>query len=155
MNQDMQIRNIKSKELIPAIESVLSSGISAKIKVTGNSMYPFLRDGVDSVMFSPVKPNNLKRGDIILARRETGQHVLHRIARKGENSIYILGDAQEMVEGPLLPEQVIAVVTSVWRKEKMFACSGLGWRTLSLLWLLVRPFRRYILYSYRTLRRWI
>jgi len=149
------IKRITSRELIPEIESMLCSGTNVKMTVTGNSMYPFLREGVDSVVLSPVKPNNLKRGDIILARRETGQHVLHRIFRKGQKSIYLLGDAQQMVEGPLRPEQVIAVVTSVWRRDKVLDCNGLVWRILSGLWLKVRTWRRHIIYGYSILRRWI
>jgi len=148
------IKRVKSKELIPAIENMLAKGTIIKLTVTGNSMYPFLREGIDSVELSPARFNNLRRGDIALARRDDGQYVLHRIFRKRGNSLFLLGDAQQLVEGPLLSEQVIAVVISVWRKDKVRDCSSLGWRVLSALWMRLRPFRTYIIYIYITLRKW-
>lgn len=154
MSQLTEIKTVKSYELMPAIAEMLSTWTSVRIMVTGNSMYPFLRHRIDAVDLSLVGLTALKRGDVVLVKRDSGQYVLHRIIKKCEDSIFILGDAQHEMEGPLLLEQVIAVVTSVWRDKLVIDCNDLRWRTCSMLWLLLRPLRPDIIRIYRAWRRW-
>lgn len=51
-------------------------------------------------------------------RRANGQYVMHRVLRAEKSgALYLVGDAQQEVEGPIAPQQVFAVVTEVCRKE--------------------------------------
>ncbi|MGI6548744.1 MAG: S24/S26 family peptidase [Syntrophomonadales bacterium] len=134
MSQTKEIRTVKSCELIPAVAGLLSEGRNVKITVTGNSMYPFLRHGLDAVSLAPVELHALKSGDVVLVKRDNGQYVLHRMVKRCLDSVLILGDAQQDIEGPLRLDQVIAVVTQVWRGDLIINCNGLGWRTCSRLW---------------------
>jgi hypothetical protein len=97
-------------------------------------MYPFLRHGLDAVSLAPVELHALKSGDVVLVKRDNGQYVLHRMVKRCLDSVLILGDAQQDIEGPLRLDQVIAVVTQVWRGDLIINCNGLGWRTCSRLW---------------------
>lgn len=136
---------IKSCEILPVIQELLKEKKSVRLTVTGSSMHPFLLEGRDSVELSSAEFSDVKKGDIVLILRENGQYVLHRIISRGDHVFYIVGDAQKEIEGPLYPEQLIAVVTSVWRANRHIKCSDSYWKILSLLWLKLLPLRNSIL----------
>lgn len=147
------VKKIKAKDLFPFISEIIEQGQSARILVSGSSMYPFLRDEIDSVELVQADFAALKRGDIVMIRRTTGDYVMHRIIKKEADCFYMVGDAQEWIEGPIQPNQVIAAVPSVWRKDKQIDCSNWWWRLLTGLWLRLRPWRNLILRVYGKLSR--
>ncbi|HWP97017.1 MAG TPA: S24/S26 family peptidase [Syntrophomonadaceae bacterium] len=148
-----QVSKIKAVDLFPFISELIEGGKSARILVSGSSMTPFLRDQTDSVEFSKVSFTDIARGDIVLIQRVDGAYVMHRVYRKRRDCFYIIGDAQEWIEGPLNPDQLVALVTAIWRKDKRIPCSNLVWRLLCKLWLYLRPFRYFIFRVYGFLRR--
>lgn len=147
------VKRIKAATMFPLISEILSQGQCAKITVTGNSMFPFLRDGIDSVELTKGSFQQLSRGDIVMIRRTSGEYIMHRIIRKEINFFFMVGDAQQWVEGPLYPEQVVAIVTAIWRKDKRIDCSNRWWRCLTNLWLTILPYRYFILKLHRGIRK--
>jgi signal peptidase I len=148
-----KVETIKSNKFFYVIQYLLKDGLSIRITVTGMSMYPFLREYIDSIELSPANFQNISYGDIILIKRTTGEYVLHRILKKEEDCFYMVGDAQQWVEGPLYPEQLIAVVTAVWRKDKKIECSNFWWKFLSKTWLRLLPLRHLFIRLYRLLKK--
>ncbi|MGE5417243.1 MAG: S24/S26 family peptidase [Acidobacteriota bacterium] len=140
-----EVTKVKAAELFPLISELIQQGQSARILVSGSSMYPFLRDGIDSVELVQGDFDDLSRGDIVMIRRLDGAYVMHRIIKKNKDSFFMVGDAQEWLEGPITREQLVAVVTAIWRKERKISCSGIGWKLLSEIWLILRPCRYFIL----------
>jgi signal peptidase len=136
---------IKSNKIFPVIQELLKEGKRVRLPVTGTSMYPFLMEERDSVELSTTLLSEVKPSDIVLILRKNGQYILHRVITKTDNCFYIVGDAQQEIEGPLYPNQLIAVVTSVWKKKKHIQCSNLWWKTLSYVWLKLLPFRYFIM----------
>ena len=57
----------------------------------------------------------LRRGDVVLYRRENGMLVLHRIYKIGQDGLYLLGDHQTAIEGPVRREQVKGKMTGMVR----------------------------------------
>jgi signal peptidase I len=148
-----ELRYVKVKMIIPIIKQVLTEGNRTRITVTGLSMYPFLREFIDSVELSTSTFEHIRYGDIVLIERKTGEYVLHRVLKKDKDCFYMVGDAQQWIEGPLYPDQLIAVVTAVYRKDKRIECSNLWWRLLCLTWLKLLPFRHLFIRAYRLLRK--
>ncbi len=151
-----QVKKIKSSELFPVIKEILKEGKTVWITVTGNSMYPFLREDMDSVELSAATLETIRKGDIVLIRRLTGEYILHRVIRKEEDCFYMVGDAQRWIEGPLKPEQLIAVVTEIKRKNHQFTCKNPLWRLLVGFWINIIPFRNYfikVIRAFSKLRR--
>ncbi len=144
-----QVKKIKSSELFPVIKEILKEGKTVWITVTGNSMYPFLREDMDSVELSAATLENIRKGDIVLIRRLTGEYILHRVIRKEEDCFYMVGDAQRWIEGPLKPEQLIAVVIEIKRKNHQFTCKNLMWRLMVGFWINIVPFRNYFIKAIR------
>lgn len=148
-----QIKRVKSEEIFPIIKEILEKNGTACITVTGMSMYPFLRENIDSVEISHAGLKNICHGDIVLIQREDGQYILHRVIWKNTNAFYIVGDAQQWIEGPLLPDRLIGVVTAVWRRDRRIQCKNIGWLALSWIWILLLPFRGLIRKAYIVLRK--
>lgn len=105
----------------------------------------------DTVYLSKVT-RPLKRGDMILFRRDSGDYILHRIFKE-KNGIYTLvGDAQTWTE-PVRPEQVKALVTAVRRKGKLLRKGSFWWMFFETVWIRLVPLRPGILILYGILVR--
>ncbi|MBE6799422.1 MAG: hypothetical protein E7525_06615 [Ruminococcaceae bacterium] len=135
-------KELSLETVMPLIEERLSSGQSVKFSPKGVSMMPMLRQGVDSVLVSPVK-GVLKKYDIALYRRDDGKYILHRIVKVEKNYICI-GDNQYFPKETVKFEQVIAVVTLFFRKNKQHSVDEFSYKLYCRLWNISR-FPRWIL----------
>lgn len=136
-----ELVKIKSAELFPFIDELLQKDEKVWITVTGNSMYPLLREGIDSVELSKATFETVKKNDIILIKRKNGGYVLHRLLRKEKDCFYMIGDAQQWVEGPLYPEQLKAFVTSIKTRKHTIKCDNMLYKLCVKIWMLLIPFR--------------
>lgn len=148
-----KLKLVKSELIFPVIKEILDKGTSARITVTGMSMYPFLRENIDSVELSKVEFSDICRGDIVMALRDSNEYVMHRVIKVEKKCFYIVGDAQQRIEGPLSSNQIIAKITAMWRKDKKIESSNIWWNLLSKSWLILLPFRGFIIKSYGKLKR--
>lgn len=139
------------------IEQLLRQGNSIQIKPQGYSMYPVLVPGRDEAVIEPLKGKNLKRGDVALYRRReahsAGILVLHRVWKVTSEGIYMVGDNQKEVEGPLAPEQFMGIMAGMYRKGKYISCSNLRYRFLTGVWLWLRPVRMVIAHAVAKVKR--
>jgi len=98
-----------------------------------------LREGRDSVVLSPL-PQKLRKYDLPLYQRTSGQYVLHRVI-KVDQTYTCIGDNQFYQETGLEHEQMIAVVTSFYRDRKEIKTSNFLYRIYCLFWHYSRPAR--------------
>ena len=124
-----------------SIEGLLAEGNIIQIRPRGYSMYPLFVPGRDEALIAPVQVNSLKRGDVVLYRREKSILVLHRIYRRRGEQFYLVGDNQREIEGPLRPEQIKGILIGVIRKGRKFSVKHPIYCILSGIWLRLRPFR--------------
>lgn len=123
------------------IEELLSQGYIVQIKPQGYSMYPMFVPGRDEARIAPPGSHRLKRGDVVLYRRPGSILVLHRIVRKNASGIYLTGDNQKDVEGPVSQEQVRGVLTGFVRNGEYTPVTNPLYRFCAFFWLLLRPVR--------------
>lgn len=124
------------------IEDLLKSGKSVQMKPQGYSMYPLFMPGRDWAVISPVEDlEKLKKGDVVLYRRDQSILVLHRVYRHDSSGFYMVGDNQKEIEGPLRPDQIRGILTAIIRKGKHISTDNLLYRFLFGVWLLMRPVR--------------
>lgn len=127
------------------IEKLLSEGNTVQIHPQGYSMYPMFTPERDEAIIAPLKDaSSLKRGDVVLYRRDGGILVLHRICKVNKNGFYLVGDNQTEVEGPLRPEQMRGVLVAFMRNGKEISADNTVYKIASRLWLFLRPVRRCI-----------
>lgn len=147
------VKNVRSAELFPAVAELLQNDQKVRMTVTGNSMLPFLRENIDSIELSSISFHSLRLGSIPLIKRVSGQYILHRLVWKRKNQFYIAGDAQNWVEGPLCPEQLVAVVTKVWRGNRSVSPFSILWQLASFLWWLRLPTRYVLKKPYKLIKK--
>lgn len=132
------------------IERLLQSGQAVQIMPQGYSMYPMFVPGRDQAVIEPLDSKPLKRGDVVLYRRDkclldkslqADILVLHRICKIKRNEIYLAGDNQSKLEGPLERRHMKGVLTAFIRKGKYISVKNPVYRTFAWLWLFMRPCR--------------
>ena len=132
---------VSMEELVPLIRERLAAGQSVHFSPRGISMMPMLRQGIDSVVLSPVS-ERLKKYDLPLYQRDDGTYILHRIIRV-EDAYTCMGDNQFVPEPGLRHDQMIAVVTAFYRGERKHTVSEPGYQIYCRLWHYSRPVRRF------------
>lgn len=123
---------------------LMEDGQAIQIKPIGYSMYPMFLPGRDSAVLTKADHRRLKRGDVVLYRRDTGILVLHRIWKVTREGVFLIGDNQATIEGPLSIEQVRGILVSFQRKGKMISVHNPIYLLLSGGWLFLRPLRNII-----------
>ena len=113
----------------------------------GVSMLPMLRQWKDSVELSPL-PARLKKYDLPVYRRPSGQLVMHRVIDVREDYYICMGDNTEAFE-KIYPNQMIGVVSAFKRDEKRIEVTDSGYQRYCRMWRLTRPFRK----GYKWLKR--
>ena len=132
-------KQYRLEDLLPLIQEGLNSGKTVRFSPRGVSMMPMLRQGIDNVVLSPV-PGKLKKYDLPLYRRSSGQFVLHRIIKAGE-TYTCMGDNQFEPEPNLRHEQMIGLVTAFTRGDRLIPVTAPGYRFYCRFWHYSRPAR--------------
>ena len=119
---------------------------SLPLVITGNSMSPFLVHGRDTVFLSRLD-RDIKKGDILLYRRDSGAYILHRVYKAGEELTFV-GDGQAAFERGIKRDRVIAVAESAVRKGKTIQKGCLVWDFFEKVWINFVPVRMPIIKIY-------
>jgi hypothetical protein len=133
---------VDTKEYLDMVRQLLAEGkTDVPVPVAGSSMVPFLINA-DTVYLNRIeKP--LRRGDVVLYTRLSGQYVLHRIVKvNSDGSFIMLGDAQQELERIESRDQIHARATRAVHKGKPMTQSSFRWRFYATVWIWVWPFRR-------------
>ena len=127
---------------------------SGKIIYTnvGDSMTPFIRQGRDVLVISAVE-GRLKRYDVPLYKRDSGQYVLHRILKVRENDYVICGDNRCNREYGITDRHIIGVLTGIIREGKGLAVTDLKYRIYVHVWCDCFPVRAFIIRVRQFLKR--
>ena len=132
-------KNTELDAVMPLIREQLAAGGTVTFSPRGVSMLPMIRQGKDSVTLSPVK-GRLKKYDLPLYMRDSGQYVLHRIVRVGE-TYSCIGDNQYLIEPGVRHDQIIGVVSSFSREGRNVKVTAPSYWLYCRLWSLRRSIR--------------
>ncbi len=136
----MQSKQYSMAELYPILLEVIESGGEFRLWPRGTSMLPLLHEGRDSVML--VAPQECKKHDICLYRRQDGSFVLHRLMKfTKEGAPVFCGDNQLYLEHGIPCENIIARVSTYYRGEKAVSVRSLKYR-LYVFFHCIMPLRR-------------
>ncbi len=98
------------------IENAIERG-NFVIHPHGVSMWPMIRNGVDSVVVNPVN-GRLKKYDLPVYLDNRGRYVVHRIIDVTEKGYVICGDGLYEIEYDITDKNILGIVTGFFRKEK-------------------------------------
>lgn len=134
-------KQIRLEQMIPLILEKVSQGHKVRLYPRGTSMLPLIRQGIDSVELSPLN-GPLKKYDLPFYKRDDGQYVLHRIV-KAEQTYTCIGDNQTVYEQGVRQDQLLAVVTGFYRKDRYHSVDEFGYKCYLRFWHWTRWIRRY------------
>ena len=133
---------INLSDAMPLIEERLACGEEVLFSPSGTSMLPTIQPGVDTVVLvSP--PKRLRKYDIAMYKRASGQYVLHRVV-KCKDKYTFTGDNQFFNEKNIDNEQIIALCSAYIRDGKRVELDSFLCRIHARYILLTRPVRRVV-----------
>lgn len=148
------MKTLDTNTYVGLLRSLINEGREVSLRISGNSMAPFLRHHRDYICFQ--KPDReLAAGDMVFYQRENGQYIMHRIYRTSAEGYYLVGDNQVEVEGPLERSQIFAVITKVNRNGRWLTPDDLTWKFFAHIWPQTIPVRALAGRAKRKLKRMV
>ena len=118
----------------------------------GDSMLPLIRQGRDLLIIEK-SHGRLKKYDIPLYRRDSGQYVLHRILKVRDSDYVICGDNRWVKEYGITDRHIIGVMKAVVRKGREVSVSNWRYRLYVHIWCDFFPIRGFIIHAVSKLKR--
>jgi len=116
--------SLSGENLLKLMKDVHLKGGSLRFTAKGYSMTPSIRHN-DVIIVSPVPDRNLKKGDVVLFRKdEKSQIVVHRIIYEKDNAYLMRGDNSDESDGWITGKMIYGVITGVERNGKKKFCAG-------------------------------
>ena len=94
----MASKKVDTNQYVSMLRELTGQGQKVSIPISGNSMYPMLTHGRDSVVLEKAVVYNPR--DVVLYMRDDETPVLHRIISRREEGFAMCGDGQEVEEYP-------------------------------------------------------
>ena len=114
--------------------------------IAGTSMLPLLKEGRDLVELESCSQERLKKGDVVLYKKNDGTLVLHRIIKTENREFFtVLGDHQFKNAERVNKNQIIAVACGFFIKGRYVTEKTRWYRMYKKIWLCNLNFRRIIL----------
>lgn len=143
---------VKDKAMMmEEVRSLISEGRTVSLTVKGNSMNPFLVSMRDQMTLGPWKDEDIKKGCVALVRDIRGNYVIHRIIRRHEDKVILLGDGNIGQTETALMNDIIAIMYSIDRKGRTWTPDSRLWKLYSWVWMALKPVRRWPLGLWRRL----
>ena len=118
----------------------------AVVPIKGTSMMPLLKEGRDRVELKPYCHERLKKGDVVLYKKNDGTLVLHRIIKTENGEFFtVLGDHQFNNDERVNNNQIIAVACGFFIKGRYVNEKTRWYRLYKKIWLCNLNVRRMIL----------
>lgn len=157
MQEKIPVRKVDTAQFLSAVKEMIAEGQEVAIMITGGSMTPFLIHERDRILLSKID-RPLRKGDMAFFQRDDGNYVMHRIRSvrpkhgDGEEQYFFIGDAQRVTEGPIRRDQIFAVITAVYRKDRWLYPGDFWWEFFRVIWIRIIPFRGVAARVYRLIR---
>lgn len=123
---------ITLEEILPVIEDVLSRDGEITFTPNGNSMWPMLISGRDTVTLTKVK-TQLKRYDLPLYKNANGMFILHRVIGKNKDGYIMRGDNLLYKEYGITDAQIIGKVIRFNKNGKDYSVNDLWYKIYCIL----------------------
>jgi len=137
---DSKTRVISNEDYFAEVQRILREGKEVRIRVKGNSMLPFIKDG-DTVLLRAYQGQSLALGSNILAK-DKDKFVFHRFVGKKNNQYILAGDGNLVLREYVEATDIIAIAYTLYPQDKDKAVAidrpwprlrGMGWYNIRLL----------------------
>lgn len=124
----------------------LAHGETVKIQITGDSMYPFIRSGKDTVEIVPCPPDGELPDWCCPFYQWEGKYMIHRyIGREGDDCL-MLGDGNLARIERVRRDGIIGLLSRIHHADGTVQdCTDARWLRRARWWYRLRPLRRWLL----------
>lgn len=124
-------------------------------KVTGNSMFPFIRAHRDEVMLVPVKQEDLKVGDIVLfpGKYKGGDYCLHRLYKIDGDSVQTFGDGNNKPDGWFPKRFILGKAVLIKRGNLTIDCESPKWVKRFSRWNYLWKIRPVVIFPFKVFNK--
>lgn len=142
----MTKRMVLKNQFLASVADMLSEGKKVRIRIDGESMYPFIRGGKDEVELIPYTVSRpLQLGECIFYEWK-GQFMIHRYIGRKEDKYLMMGDGNLVQIEEVSPHAIKGILGTIFKANgKIQDCSDEKWIKKGLLWYRMRKLRRFIL----------
>lgn len=131
----------------------LDGGEVVRIRLVGQSMYPFLRQDTDVLIIGPKSKKKIRVGDAVLACYN-GSYILHRVVLICKSGEYVLqGDANMKRWECVNYQNIAGVLISIERSHQIVTYCNNLWRIRGLIWIKLRFVRKLLLKIFARMER--
>lgn len=102
--------------MIKKFEDIINEQGQLVYTNVGDSMYPLIKPRDLLVIKKVTAP--LKKNDIPLYKRDSGQYVLHRIVKIKNGEYFLCGDNRYSIESGITDRHIIGVLTDIVREGR-------------------------------------
>lgn len=139
---------IANETLLPIVAEMLSEGSVITLKTKGSSMLPFIVGDEDSVVLK--KNENIRIGEVVLAKVANEQFVLHRIVKIDGDTVTLMGDGNLREVEECSIADIYGCVNTIIHQGKRIDCNKRSERIKAHMWRKLLPARRLLLKMYNT-----
>lgn len=130
-------------KLFEEIASLLARGVEVTVAVKGRSMRPLLVEGRDHVTLRRCIIDDVRLGDVVLARESgCGRVLLHRVIRRDGDTLVLQGDGNRVQTETVSASEVVGVAVAFMRNGKTYTARSLAVRVYSSFILAFMSLRR-------------
>lgn len=134
-------------------EEIIEKSGELVYKNKGDSMMPLIRENRDLIVISRKPKCRLKKYDVPLYKRDSGQYVLHRILKVREKDYVICGDNRWKKEYGITDRHIIGALSAVVRNGRTVNVNSCRYRIYVHLWCDFFPLRALIVRTVFFLKR--
>ena len=119
----------------------------------GDSMFPLILENKTLLIIEKKPEGRLKKYDVPLYQRDSGQYVLHRILEVRKNDYVICGDNRWGREYGITDRHIIGVLTGVVRKGKKISVDDPMYKLYVHIWCDAFPVRAFIIRGWQFVKK--
>ncbi len=136
---------VPNNDLFDDVATMIASGERVTLLTKGQSMFPFIVGGRDSVELTKID-GEISVGDILLAKIDNNRcYVIHRVIKIDGYRVTVMGDGNLVGTEQCLKSDVIARVTAIIKPNKTIDPSSIQQQLYANTWQKLMPVRRYLL----------
>ncbi len=132
--------------------AILRDGKKVKMRVNGESMYPFLHGGRDLIELYPHTGEDLPLWTAVFYRWE-GSYMIHRIIGVDAEGYDIMGDGNIVRVERVAKDEIIGILRYIhYPNGKTQDCEDPKWLSRGRFWYKLLPIRSYLIRIMKLLR---
>ena len=125
------------------------------LRTMGNSMFPFIHSDTDSILLTPIEPEDAKIGDVVLFpdHRKGANYCLHRLYKIDGDRVQTFGDGNLRPDGWMPKSNILGKAVLIQRGERQLLCDDPKRVRRFRIWTSLWRIRKFLLLPFRFARK--